>query len=115
MALFSRVAVDGKWSVSGVREVKSNTVPTRSSQQASGITHQGLSLAPDPYPGPCDGVGPRLSGPEEATHHSCVQLHTGYIGIGSQGVRKEPNPVDFGIFVLTAGTDEPRCETTEYR
>ncbi|XP_042267702.1 L-lactate dehydrogenase B-B chain isoform X2 [Thunnus maccoyii] len=56
--------------------MKSNTAPTRSSQQGSGITHQGLSLALDPCPGLCDGEGRRLSGPEETTHHSCVQLHT---------------------------------------
>lgn len=30
------------------REVKPNTASTRSSQQAPGVTHQGLSLALDP-------------------------------------------------------------------
>ncbi|KAM7396961.1 hypothetical protein PAMP_019964 [Pampus punctatissimus] len=79
---------------------KTNTAPIRSSPQGAEITHQGLSLALDPCPGLCDGEGRRLSGPEETTHHSCVQLHTGYISVGSQGVRKEPNPADFGTFVL---------------
>ncbi|XP_059190710.1 L-lactate dehydrogenase B-B chain isoform X1 [Centropristis striata] len=59
-----------------VQRVKSNTAPTRSSQQGSGITLQGLSLALDPCRGLCDGEEPRLSGQEETTHHSCVQLHT---------------------------------------